>query len=84
MKRARSSSVYRRFRTTASCDVDQNRLTRIDITPPSSSLSFISIGQAALSSHVVERTASDWLSARVSTPPRIPNARARSRGVGSE
>jgi len=29
----------------------------------------------------VERTASDWLSARVSTPPRIPNARACSRGV---
>ena len=64
--------------------------TRIDwrgltsLPSSSSSSSFISIGQTALSSHVVERTASDWLSARVSTPPRIPNARARSRGVGSE
>lgn len=80
----REIAKCRRFRTMASHDVDQDRLTRIGITPSSSSSSFISIGQAALSSHVVERTASDWLSARVSTPPRIPNARARLRGVGNE
>lgn len=81
----REIAKCRRFKTMASHDVDQDRLTRIGITPPSSSSSsFISIGQAALSSHVVERTASDWLSARVSTPPRIPNARARLRGVGNE
>lgn len=83
------SNVYQRCRTTTDLNVGQNRLatsSRSSITSPSSSSSsssLISIGQAALSSHVVKRTASDWLSARVSTPPRIPNARARSRGVGS-
>lgn len=39
------------------------------------------IAETTLSSHVVERTASDWLSARVSTLPRIPKL-ARSREIG--